>query len=284
MKRPVPQVEAIGAAPIVGIATSRVVGARDWRRGNREEVTDTVACELPVALVYNGISHVVMMATPADLEDFALGFSLTEGILADPRELYDLEVLPQADGIEVAMTIAAERLAALKAVRRNLTGRTGCGLCGAESLQQAVRKPAPVAGNFPIDHAAVERAVAQLSAHQPLQTQTGAVHGAAWCDAAGQILALREDVGRHNALDKLIGARCRLAAPWDAGFALISSRASYEMVVKAASQGIAILAAVSAPTALAIELAEAANLTLVGFARPGRHMVYTHPHRITGSA
>lgn len=283
MKRPVPQAETVGTQ-VAGVATSIAVGARDWRHGSSAQVADTVACELPVALVYNGISHVVMMATPADLEEFALGFSLTEGILDHPRELYDLEVLPQADGIEVAMTIAAERLAALKAVRRNLTGRTGCGLCGAESLYQAVRKPAPVAGDFRIDHTAIERAVAQLSEHQPLQAHTGAVHGAAWCDAAGEILALREDVGRHNALDKLIGARCRLAAPWGPGFALISSRASYEMVVKAASQGIAILAAVSAPTALAIELAEDANLTLVGFARPGRHMVYTHPQRIIGSA
>jgi len=282
MKRPLPQAETVGAQA-AGVATSIAVGARDWRHGGSAQVADTVACELPVALVYNGISHVVMMATPADLEEFALGFSLTEGILDHPRELYDLEVLPQADGIEVAMTIAAERLTALKAVRRNLTGRTGCGLCGAESLHQAVRKPAPVTGDLRIDHAAIERAVGQLSEHQPLQAHTGAVHGAAWCDAAGDILALREDVGRHNALDKLIGARCRLAAPWESGFALISSRASYEMVVKAASQGIAILAAVSAPTALAIALAEAANLTLVGFARPGRHMVYTHPQRIIGS-
>ena len=199
MKRPVPQAEAVGT-PVAGVATSIAVGARDWRHGSSAQVADTVACELPVALVYNGISHVVMMATPADLEEFALGFSLTEGILDHPRELYDLEVLPQADGIEVAMTIAAERLAALKAVRRNLTGRTGCGLCGAESLHQAVRKPAPVAGDFRIDHTAIERAVGQLSEHQPLQAHTGAVHGAAWCDAAGEILALREDVGRQPLL------------------------------------------------------------------------------------
>lgn len=283
MKRPVPQAETPGTPRAAGTPASRVVGARDWRQGGTAQVLDTVACEVPVALVYNGISHVVMMATPSDLAEFALGFSLTEGILDHPRELYDLALVERSEGIEVAMTIAGERFAALRHARRNLTGRTGCGLCGAESLQQAVRRPPPVTGDLRITPAAVERAVAQLAPHQPLQAHTGAVHGAAWCDVEGEILDLREDVGRHNALDKLIGARCRQAAPWAEGFALISSRASYEMVVKAASQGIAILAAVSAPTALAIALAEAANLTLIGFARPGRHMTYTHPQRISGS-
>lgn len=262
-------------------AFEAIAGARDWRRGAVCEVDDNVVRELPVALVYNGLAHVVMMATPTELEAFVLGFSLSEGILQRPGELYDLEIVTQPEGLEVAMTIASERFLALKQARRNLTGRTGCGLCGAESLQQAIRTPAPVSDGGAIVHDAIDRAVRALAEHQPLQAATGAAHGAAWCDVDGRILDLCEDVGRHNALDKLIGKRCRQADPWQAGFALISSRASYEMVVKAASQGIAILAAVSAPTALAIELAGAANLTLVGFARPGRHMVYTHPQRIT---
>ena len=262
-------------------AVETVVGARDWRRGAVCDIDDTVVRELPVALIYNGLSHVVMMATPTELEAFVLGFSLSEGILQSPRELYDLEIMPQSRGIEVAMTIASERFLALKQARRNLTGRTGCGLCGAESLQQAIRAPAPVSDGGAITHEAIDCAVRTLAEHQPLQATTGAAHGAAWCDTEGRIVDLCEDVGRHNALDKLIGKRCRQANPWAEGFALISSRASYEMIVKAASQGIAILAAVSAPTALAIELAAAANLTLVGFARPGRHMIYTHPQRIT---
>lgn len=283
MKRPATPAEP-GPPASAPVATQDVAGVCDWRdTGGAREASDTLIRELPVALVYNGVSHVVMMATPTRLEEFALGFSLSEGILARPGELYDLEIRDTELGIEVAMTIAGERFAALKDLRRNLAGRTGCGLCGAESLQQAVRKPEPVTANPRIAHAAIERAVRELAHHQPLQAQTGAVHGAAWCDADGAIVELCEDVGRHNALDKLIGARCRRPDAWAVGFVLISSRASYEMVVKAASQGIAILAAVSAPTALAVELAAAANLTLVGFARPGRHVVYTHPQRIFGS-
>ena len=283
MKRPATPAEP-GQSTAAPVATQDVAGVCDWRGGgSAQEASDTLIRELPVALVYNGVSHVVMMATPTRLEEFALGFSLSEGILARPGELHDIEISETELGIEVAMTIAGERFAALKDLRRNLAGRTGCGLCGAESLQQVARKPEPVTANPSIPHSAIERAVRELAHHQPLQAQTGAVHGAAWCDAAGAILELCEDVGRHNALDKLIGARCRAPAPWAAGFALISSRASYEMVVKAASQGIAILAAVSAPTALAVELAQTANLTLVGFARPGRHVIYTHPQRIFGS-
>ncbi len=260
--------------------STAVVGARDWRAGQACVRNDTVIRELPVALVYNGLSHVVMMATPTELEAFVLGFSLSEGILENPGELYDLEMVERPEGIEVAMTIASERFLALKHARRNLTGRTGCGLCGAESLQQAIRTPTPVTGGSAILHDAIEHAIDALASRQPQQAATGGAHGAAWCDTEGRILDLCEDVGRHNALDKLIGTRCRQADPWQAGFALISSRASYEMIVKAASQEIAILVAVSAPTALAIELAAAANLTLVGFARPGRHMIYTHPQRI----
>jgi FdhD protein len=251
-----------------------------WPPAGNGRGDDCIAHETPVALVYNGIAHVVMMATPLDLEDFALGFSLTEGILAKPTELYAVECTEQADGIELAMTISAERFAGVKERRRNLTGRTGCGLCGAESLQQALRPLQPLTGTAVFTHEAVQRAVLALQQHQPLQEHTGAVHAAAWCSAQGDILLVREDVGRHNALDKLIGAIARQSQPHAQDFLLISSRASYEMVAKAASAGFQLLAAISAPTTLAIQLAEQAGLTLVGFARPGRHSIYTHPQRL----
>ncbi|MBV1931402.1 MAG: formate dehydrogenase accessory sulfurtransferase FdhD [Porticoccaceae bacterium] len=272
-------------AAVVGeVSASRQV--QDWRAGQSTLVDDQIIEEQAVALVYNGISHVVMMATPDHLEDFALGFSLSEGILLSPNELYDLEVRHQDKGIEVAMTVSTQRFAHLKEARRNMTGRTGCGLCGAESLEQAIREPALISGAQQFSHDAIERAVRSLEANQPLQSVTGAVHGAAWCDGEGNIELVREDVGRHNALDKLYGSLCRDHLSGDQQqlsanhFVLISSRASYEMVVKAAAMGVEMLVAVSAPTRLAIDLAERVNITLVGFARPGRHMVYSHPQRI----
>ncbi len=254
----------------------------DWRGGHSKKVDDDIVCEQAIAMVYNGISHVVMMATPEHIEDFALGFSLSEGILEQPSQLYSLDLQPRDEGIEVAMHINAERFQKLKQARRNLTGRTGCGLCGAESLEQAIRKPKPVTTQQTFSHHAIEQAVAQLEANQPLQAQTGAVHGAALCNKQGHIELLREDVGRHNSLDKLFGASytANLTHPLAEHFILISSRASYEIVIKAAAMGIEMLVAVSAPTRLAIELAEQVNITLVGFARPGRHMIYTHAQRL----
>ena len=253
-----------------------------WQAGHCEQGRDRVARECAVALVYNGIAHAVMMMTPDYLADFALGFSLSEGLVETPDELYSVDIETCERGIEIAMTLSARRFAALKDTRRNLTGRTGCGLCGALSLEQAVREPRRVQNDFYFSHAALQRAVAQLDAHQPLQALTGAVHAAAWCDARGAIVLVREDVGRHNALDKLIGALARQSR--SAGFLLLSSRASYEMVVKAASAGVQMMAAMSAPTALAIELADCAGITLVGFARPGRHSIYTHPQRLREEA
>lgn len=246
------------------------------RGGYGDAQEDTLALEVPVALVYNGISHAVMMTTPADLEEFALGFSLSEGIIDHPRECYDLEVGEETHGLAVQLTISSQRLAALKARRRSLAGRTGCGLCGTEALAQAIR-PIPRVTAPALGDAAIQRALAQLAEHQPLQALTGATHGAAWCDASGQIQLVREDVGRHNALDKLIGALACRGGPTAEGFALISSRASYEMVHKSASVGIGALVAVSAATALAVEQARAADLLLVGFARPGRHLIYHRP-------
>ena len=245
---------------------------------------DLVAREVPVALTVNRRAHVVMMATPMDLEAFALGFGLTEGLLLNRDELLSVRVIPREDGLEVAMTVseaAAERVAGQ---RRNLTGRTGCGLCGAESLEQAVRRPDPLPDRLRVNHRAVQRALDALSAHQPLQAAAGAVHAAAWCDASGAIVFAREDVGRHNALDKLVGTLALEGREAREGFFLVSSRASYEMVLKTAFSGAEMLVAVSAPTSLAIELAGDCGLTLVGFARPGRHNAYTGLQRLVGEA
>lgn len=251
------------------------VSVRGGIEGTRTH--DLVAEEIPVAMVYNGVSHAVMMASPCDLEDFALGFCLSEGILQRPDQLFSIEIKPGENGIEVDMHISGDCYARLREQRRNMAGRTGCGLCGTESLAHVVRTlermaPQPLPGNE-----AVQEALQNLKKHQPLQLQTGATHGAAWCDAQGRIVLAREDVGRHNALDKLIGARLREYGDqaFGEGFALISSRASFEMVQKSASVGISTLVAVSAPTALAIREAQKSGMNLIGFARPGRHVIYT---------
>ena len=249
-----------------------------WNAGELTEGIDNIATETAVALVYNGISHVVMMASPNDLEDFALGFSLSEGIVTSANQLLDCEQIETDQGIELALTITAEPFAKLKERRRNLVGRTGCGLCGAESLEQAITAPSSISADLSISHKALQRAIAALGGEQQLQQQTGAVHGAAWCSIEGEIRLVREDVGRHNALDKLLGAISK-QDPTE-GFVLVTSRASYEMVAKTASANIPLLAAVSAPTSLAIELADTAGLTLVGFSRTGRHVIYAHGQRI----
>nr|WP_325170092.1 formate dehydrogenase accessory sulfurtransferase FdhD [Noviherbaspirillum pedocola] len=245
---------------------------------------DAVAEEAPVALEYNGISHAVMLATPADLEDFALGFSLSEGILQNPSELYDCEIVESCDGWRVAMTIASERFHGLKERRRNLTGRTGCGLCGAETLAQAIRRPAPTRGHVVFSSESLHAGMRAMAARQRLQRDTGATHAAAWMDADGAIRLVREDVGRHNALDKLIGAMASARMSFTDGAALITSRASYEMVQKAATMGIGLLAAISAPTGLAVRLAEESNVTLVGFVRERGHVVYSGSQRLAQAA
>ncbi len=250
------------------------------RRGSvSSRVNDAVAEEIPVALVYNDRPHAVMMATPADLEDFALGFSLSEAIIANPAECEKVEIVPALAGIELRIRIPTARSARLEDRVRELTGRTGCGLCGAQTLEAAVRHPAPVAHDTHVDPASLQAALGTLGRHQRLNTATGAVHAAAWARADGGIAVLREDVGRHNALDKLIGAMQRALIDPRGGFLIVTSRASYEMVMKAATVGIGALAAISAPTALAIALAQETNLCLIGFARADGHSVYTYPQR-----
>jgi formate dehydrogenase accessory protein FdhD len=239
-----------------------------------------VADEVPVALVYNGLSHVVLLATPLDIEDLALGFSLTEGVLEASRELLDIDIVEVPDGIEARMRITERRFAALKERRRFLAGRTGCGLCGVESLAEANRPLGSVTAAPLITQAAVHRALAALPAQQPLNAATGAMHAAAWVDRQGDILTVREDVGRHNAFDKLIGARIARGHGFGDGFALLTSRCSYELVAKAASVGIGVLVAVSAPTRRALEIAAGAGITVVALARADAITVFTHPDRI----
>jgi FdhD protein len=265
-----PAAEA-AAAPI-GSALREV---RRWR-GERSEVDqDRIAEEVPVALVYNGQPHVVMMATPADLDDFALGFSLSEAVIGHAGELEPVERLDLLEGIELRLRIPQERAALLDSRRRNLVGRSGCGLCGAQVLEDALRRPAGVGRGPGVDAAVLERALTQLQERQPLNAATGATHAAAWARADGDIALLREDVGRHNALDKLIGAMARSGTGVRSGFLVVTSRASYEMVQKAATFGIGLLAAISAPTTLAIHLAAETGLELIGFARGDSHVVYT---------
>jgi len=263
------------------MSISRTVPVARWADGAQSGVEDQVAAEVPVALTYNRTSHVVMMATPADLEDFGLGFSLTEGIIDSVNDLLATRVVPREQGIEVAMTVAEACHDRLATRRRNLAGRTGCGLCGAESLEQAMRYPDPVPDGLRISSAALQAALDQLPGRQALASVTGATHCAAWCDPEGRIVALREDVGRHCALDKLIGHLARMAFDPAAGFLVVSSRASYEMVYKAAAAKMQLIAAVSAPTTLAVDFAMHCGITLVGFARPGRYNVYSAPVRFS---
>jgi FdhD protein len=266
-------------------AAARRVDVVVRRDGAEREAADWLAEEVPVALVFNGISHTVMLATPQDLEDFALGFGLTEGLLARPDELYEVEVAPDAAGLRLEMRVAAACFARLKERRRSMAGRTGCGLCGAESLEQ-VEPPlpplAPCAAR--LDPRAVAAALRALPAHQPLQRRTGATHAAAWCGPDGAVRRVREDVGRHNAFDKLIGAMVAHGDDPRDGFACITSRASVEMVRKAVAAGITALVAVSAPTARAVASARGAGLALAGFARGDDLVLYAGPERFDSPA
>ncbi|EHN8892011.1 formate dehydrogenase accessory sulfurtransferase FdhD [Enterobacter hormaechei] len=241
---------------------------------------DFLAQEVPVALVYNGISHVVMMASPKDLELFAMGFSLSEGIIAHPQEIYGMDVVQACNGLEVQIELSSRRFMGLKERRRALAGRTGCGVCGVEQLNDIGKPiiPLPFTQTFNLAH--LDRALEHLNDVQPIGQLSGCTHAAAWVSPSGDIAGGHEDVGRHVALDKLLGRRARESNVWQQGVALVSSRASYEMVQKSAMCGVEILFAVSAATTLAVEVAERCNLTLVGFCKPGRATIYTHPQRL----
>ncbi|HVP32436.1 MAG TPA: formate dehydrogenase accessory sulfurtransferase FdhD [Steroidobacteraceae bacterium] len=266
-------------APLPGVSAE--VSVERWSRGATSHTTDQVAEERPVALVYHDVPHVVMLATPADLEDYAVGFTLSEGLVARADEIRGVEVRAGAASVDVHITVAWERFTELLQRRRNLTGRTGCGLCGAETAADAIRDPAPVPAGVKVATRDLHEAIEQLSQLQPINARTGSVHAAAWVIPGQGIRVVREDVGRHNALDKTIGALTRAGEDLAAGYMLITSRASYEMVQKCATVGIPFLAALSAPTAFAVRLAERSGVTLVAFARRDQHVVYAHPQRLT---
>jgi FdhD protein len=259
------------------VATVRV---ERWQAGEIVATTDQVADEQPVAFKYLGVPHVVMLATPADLEDLAVGFTLTEALVAAPDEIRSVQVNVVADALEIEIAITAERFAALLTRHRNLTGRTGCGMCGAETLADAIRAPPALAGPLVISAAELHAALAALGSGQVYNARTGSVHAAAWVVPGAGVTLVREDVGRHNALDKLIGGLVRRGEDLARGYVIVTSRASYEIVQKAATVGIAGVVAVSAPTAFAIRSAESFGVTLVGFARPERHVVYAHGERL----
>lgn len=252
-----------------------------WKREDLQHPQpDEVAEEVPVALVYNGISHVVMMASPKDLEHFAVGFSLSEGIIESPQDIYGMDVVPSCNGLEVQVELSSRRFMGLKERRRALAGRTGCGVCGVEQLNDIGKPVQPLPFTQTFDLANLDNALRHLNDFQPVGQLTGCTHAAAWVQPSGHLAGGHEDVGRHVALDKLLGRRAIEGETWQQGAVLVSSRASYEMVQKSAMCGVEILFAVSAATTLAVEVAERCNLTLVGFCKPGRATIYTHPQRL----
>ncbi len=266
---------------------ARLPGVSPWKPVDRygaqgfQSAFDQVAEEVPVALTYNGQAYAVMLASPTDLADFALGFSLSEGIIATPAELLDLQLETDLVGISLALRIPPANAAKLAPNARTLAGNSGCGLCGTRQLEDVVRWPPPVHAPVRLSNAALTRALADLKSRQPMFLATGATHAAAWCTPAGEVCLLREDVGRHNALDKLIGALMHAGLRPAEGVLLLTSRASYELVQKAAWVGMGIVVAVSAPTALAIAVADQARVTLLGLARDGHYVAYSHPSRLS---
>jgi FdhD protein len=252
-----------------------------WQRGERTERIDMVAEECPVTIVYNDVPHVVMMATPSNLVDFVTGFSLTEGLVARAADISAIAALPHERGIEMQVTVNAACMTEIEGRTRRISGRTGCGVCGSDSVDAVLRPVPPVPAGHAVSGTVIHRALDGLVARQELNREAGAVHAAGWATRDGEVTLVREDVGRHNALDKLIGALVTRGTDPREGFVVVTSRASFEMVHKAAMLGASLLVTVSGATALAVRMAHEANLTLCGFSRKEGHVVYTHPWRVT---
>jgi FdhD protein len=258
----------------------RRVERKAWRAEGLAGGERTIPEEVAIAFTYNGSSYAVMMATPQDLEDFAYGFSLTERIIKSPAEIEQLEIIEQDIGVELQMRLAEPHATAFRDRRRYLAGPTGCGLCGIESLTEAMRTPSTVSDEIAFAPKDIMTALDALSVKQTINRSTRAVHAAAFFRPGNGLVALREDVGRHNALDKLAGALARASERSNDGFCIVSSRLSIEMVQKAAAIGVPVIVAISAPTALAVRVAESAGLTLIAVARNDGFEIFTHPQRI----
>jgi FdhD protein len=248
-----------------------------WARGER-----IVPAETPIAISFSGIGYAVMMATPDDLEDFAFGFALCERLIERPAQIVEIEILPAEAGLLLQIELAPERRDLVFERVRHRIGESSCGLCGIENLEQALRPLPRLAAPPQVSSAAIFKALEALRAHQPVNVETGAVHAAALIDARGEPIAVREDVGRHNAFDKLIGRCLREEVDMPAGFALLTSRCSYELVEKAVLAGIRLLVTVSAPTSLAVERALESGLTLVALARPDAMLAMSDPYGLFG--
>jgi len=262
----------------------RTVNRLAWRDSRLAEGTRAIPEETALALTYNGGTYAVMMGTPQNLEDFAIGFSLSEGIVHSPEEISSLEIVDLDDGVELRMWLADDKAIRLSERRRHIAGPTGCGLCGIESIAEAVRPASIVAKGRSFSPRELMTAMAGVLPLQPINVETRAVHAAAFWTPASGIVALREDVGRHNALDKLAGALAQAGTPAAEGIVLLTSRVSVEMVQKTAAIGAPVMVAVSAPTALAVKMADAAGITLVAVARTDGFEVFTHPDRIASAA
>ena len=269
------------AVPLPGASSpvARVV----WRGKGAEPGFRSIPEETPIALVYDGSTEAVMMATPADLEDFALGFSLTEGLIDSPSDVRQLDIEVSEAGIEARMWLTADRSRDVSLRRRTRTGPTGCGLCGIDSLKEANRLRVLRPSDFEVRLVPeqIRAAVASLEDHQPLGQKTRAVHAAGYWTPKDGLVLVREDVGRHNALDKLVGGLMRAGIDASAGVVVLTSRVSVEMVQKTAAMGTPVLVAISAPTGLAVRTANQAGITLAGIARTDGFEVFSHPHRIT---
>jgi formate dehydrogenase accessory protein FdhD len=273
--------------PVPGLGFAHPVSVHPLIRLEGDDATDgsaPLAEEVPVAMVYNGRSHVVVLASPTDLEDLALGFSVTEGIVSAAANVRRVEVIKHSRGIELHLSIPDDDAARLDDRRRGMTARTGCGLCGVEAIDDILRDTQPVESELLIEPDALWRAAAALDANQPLNRETHALHAAAWATADGTLHVVREDVGRHNALDKVLGGLARTGVDPATGFLVITSRASYELVQKVAVSRVALLAAVSRPTTLAVKLSDALGVTLVALLRGQTANVYSRADRIRSPA
>ena len=262
----------------------RTVPHQIWREGGSSAGSRTIPEETAVAVTYNGGTYAVMMATPQDLEDFAVGFSLSEGVIESLADIDSLDIVRLDDGVELRIWLNKPRADRLQDRRRHIAGPTGCGLCGIESIAEALRPAAIIGHNREFSAEQIMAAMRHLPPLQKINIETRAVHAAAFWDIASGIVALREDVGRHNALDKLAGALAQEPVVVSEGIILLTSRISVEMVQKSATIGASVMVSVSAPTALAVRMADAAGITLVAIARADGFEVFTHPRRISFGA